>query len=391
MYHGCMDDYPITTLICCHQSLPSGANLALLDWVQKADKSKIRIIVLLPLPNPTLSRKFKDAGCTVWVGFFANPLRHTAHRNAKRKITDFAQLMMYFLVNWASMLIVYHRIRKSNVAIIHSNSFAVPFGAELALRLGIPHVWHVREFMEQDHHIQHRDPAKIAQLANYSHAIFISPMVEKVISSQYTFRSSKTLLDRVELEQSYVRTRSFMEDGTCRMLIAGTIMESKGQADAVRATIKLHRLGYQVDLNICGQGDLSTISQFLNTETNGYIHYLGQKDDLVELRKNEDIALVCSRNEAFGRVTIESMFYENVVIGANAGYTKELIRNGENGFLYNPEGINDLASVLQQCINNPQRVGQIIANAKAFSGPFAQDISPAIIDYYQHILNTPKP
>lgn len=391
MYHECMDDYPITTLICCHQSLLTGANLALLDWIQKADKSKIHVIVLLPLPNPTLSRKFKDAGCTVWVGFFANPLKHTAHRNLKRKITDLAQLMMSFLVNWASMLIVFHRIRKSKVEIIHSNSFAVPFGAELAFRLGIPHVWHVREFMEQDHHIQHRNSVRIAQLANYSHAIFISPIVEKAVSPRYAFRSSKTILDRVELEQSYVKTRSFMEDGTCRIIIAGTIMESKGQADAVRATIELHRLGYPVDLNICGKGDLSTISQFLNTETNGYIHYLGQRNDLVELRKNEDISLVCSRNEAFGRVTIESMFYENVVIGANAGYTKELIHNGENGFLYNPEDINDLVSVLQQCINNPQQVGQIIANARAFSDPFAQDISSTIIDYYKQILNAPRP
>lgn len=46
------------------------------------------------------------------------------------------------------------------------------------------------------------------------------------------------------------------------------------------------------------------------------------------MRKKIDVELVCSRSEAFGRVTIESMMSSNPVIGANTGGTKELIIEG---------------------------------------------------------------
>ena len=41
-----------------------------------------------------------------------------------------------------------------------------------------------------------------------------------------------------------------------------------------------------------------------------------------------------SRNEALGRVTVESMFYGCPVIGKNAGGTLELIKDNETGFLF---------------------------------------------------------
>ena len=54
--------------------------------------------------------------------------------------------------------------------------------------------------------------------------------------------------------------------------------------------------------------------------------------------------LMCSRNEAQGRVTIEAMFYGCPVIGYKAGGTQEIIKDGVNGFWFDSidEAINKL-------------------------------------------------
>ena len=56
--------------------------------------------------------------------------------------------------------------------------------------------------------------------------------------------------------------------------------------------------------------------------------------DVAPFYANADIALVCSRAEAFGRVTIEAMKYGLPVIAANTGASPEIIKDGETGLLY---------------------------------------------------------
>jgi len=46
-----------------------------------------------------------------------------------------------------------------------------------------------------------------------------------------------------------------------------------------------------------------------------------------------NIILVCSRSEAFGRVTVEGMLCGKPIIGARSGATPELVKEGFNGLL----------------------------------------------------------
>ena len=64
-----------------------------------------------------------------------------------------------------------------------------------------------------------------------------------------------------------------------------------------------------------------------------------------------DLELVCSQNEAFGRVTVEAMMNMNPVIGADRGATKELIRDKYNGLLYKEGDYIDLANKIEEVYN----------------------------------------
>ena len=69
--------------------------------------------------------------------------------------------------------------------------------------------------------------------------------------------------------------------------------------------------------------------------------------------------LMCSKNEAMGRVTVEALFNGCPVIGYDGGGTPEIIKDGINGFLFKtPE---QCAWAMQQVLN-PEISSRIIEN-----------------------------
>ena len=78
-----------------------------------------------------------------------------------------------------------------------------------------------------------------------------------------------------------------------------------------------------------------------------------------------DAVLMCSENEAMGRVTVEAMAQGKPVIGKISGATPEIIQDGVNGLLYAKNDI-DLAKKMLILINNEVNTNKkITANAYA--------------------------
>jgi len=70
---------------------------------------------------------------------------------------------------------------------------------------------------------------------------------------------------------------------------------------------------------------------------------------------------VCSKAEAFGRVTIEGMLSGTLVIGAACGATEELIQNNKTGLLYEYGNENDLTNKIKWAVTNKE-IARSIAN-----------------------------
>ncbi len=84
------------------------------------------------------------------------------------------------------------------------------------------------------------------------------------------------------------------------------------------------------------------------------VHFLGFRTDLPEIYKNSDIAIVSSKAEAFGRVTVEAMMGGTLVVGADTAGTKEII--GERyGVLYKQGDSHDLAEKLKFILANKEK------------------------------------
>ncbi len=75
-----------------------------------------------------------------------------------------------------------------------------------------------------------------------------------------------------------------------------------------------------------------------------------------------DIVCIPSINETFGLVYIEAMAAGKIAIASNTGGPKEYIKNGENGFLVDPQDPNDLALVLEKLVTDNKLRDRISLN-----------------------------
>jgi len=75
-------------------------------------------------------------------------------------------------------------------------------------------------------------------------------------------------------------------------------------------------------------------------------------ENLSDLYKKSRVTILCSRDEPFGLVPVESMMYYTPVIAHNSGGPRETIIHNENGFLYTDK--NELITFINQIIEMDQ-------------------------------------
>lgn len=155
-------------------------------------------------------------------------------------------------------------------------------------------------------------------------------------------------------------------------LISGSLQEGKGQKEALEALYLLKMKGYNnLKLFIAGRGQEKFKSELLklifDQDLGDMAVMVGYVDDMNSLREQMDVELVCSRSEAFGRVTIEAMMSTNPVIATNAGANAELVVDLYNGLLYAQGQPKDLAIKIEYLLNYPQEIVRMGSNAYQYS------------------------
>lgn len=375
-------------LIVCHDSLLYGASQSLLNWVEdiKNNHGMYEFIFLLPTNKGELYSILINRGYKVINTRYYMPIWKFDKKSISHFIKNISRITLSIIFNPLAVRNISKICKRENIKLIHSNSLATLIGKEVADNIGINHIWHVREYMEEDHMMKICYPFKsVDKLYLTSYAIFISKAIETKFALKFPVDKSTVIYNKVKYDYKYKKQRIFMEDNICKILIAGKISRNKGQREAILAIDKLNKKGLKVNLYVCGEGQYQRELEKLIDEADiKNIEFLGFRKDLKEIRSNIDIALVCSKSEAFGRVTVEAMYYENLVIGANTAATIELIDNGENGYLYEYGNIDELASKIESAIKNRGRSIDMINNAKINSiNKYSNSIYPKIFNVYK--------
>lgn len=347
----------INILFIAHSSeLHGGANRSLFSILKYFNsRNNINVIVLVPKSKGSFITLLLEENVEFITTKYYNIV---TKRNTG--ITTFLRIIKLYLHYFHDLLksvIFYKKIEKYKFNIIYTNTRVVFFGAFLAKRLKVPHILHVREFIQQNNLRSVINSDVVLDRLSVK-LIAISKYMRTILSENISF--SKITLIYNGLERQTANKKSFDFSKDINILIAGTLNDAKNQMDAVIAMRILQEKGYNnVNLYIAGSSSENNKKSYKNRliliikkENIQRVVFLGEVTNMKSLRNKIDIELICSSCEAFGRVIIEGMQQGNILIGANRGAIPEIIINMKNGLIYNFGDSNNLASKIIYLINN---------------------------------------
>ena len=370
-----------------HEKEYGGSSRALIALIKEL-KENNNIYVVTPFKNAKINKELSDMNIKTISCFYSwwqIPVRASI---LKRLI-----FRILYIFNNISIIVLSKKIKKLNIDIIHSNTSAIDIGAKISNKLKIPHVWHFREFKENNLKFIRRDKKSYDYINKYGgYIIYISKAIKEFYDKNIHTDKCRLIYDGVSPE-FIIKDKEYKNCKEIKLLLAGTLHEGKGQQLAVEAIGKLKKEGYNnIKLYLAG-GDPIGYSNYINTIIDKYdikdnVEYLGFVNNLKDIRKNVDIELLCSESEAFGLVTIEGMLAGNPIIGSNSGATGELIVDGETGLLYECNNVDDLAEKIKFLIDKPETIKKYGTQARTYAMEnfLSNKNAIEILKYYKEIL-----
>lgn len=340
-----------------HEKSFGGATKALISLIKESIKSGYEIYVLVPKKECVATNKIRETGANI-ISF---PYSWWEVPQKASSIVKFIFKIIYRL-NWFMLIIYIKKI--PNVDIIHSNSSVIDIGAKIANKLDKPHVWHFREFYENNLSFI-KDVKSSYKYINNSNSkiIYVSNDIKEYYSKYIDLNISTVIYDGIEIRNC----RKYIINNYITFLIAGSIQESKGQEIAIYAIDELIKRGYHNFKVIFAGGDPEGYQEKLEQLTeqkklNDYVEFIGFVNDMNLLRQKVDVELICSHREAFGLCTAEALMFGNLVIGSDSGATAELIDDDKTGILFSKGDHIDLANKLEQVLKDTKIIAKLGKN-----------------------------
>lgn len=163
-------------LYIAHELYLGGATRSLLELIDEMNERGHRIYVLIPAGSGELNRELQKRNVEVIQARFYSWMSSNGFL-AKLK------LKLKILLNYLCLIKLIPKIKSLGIEIIHTNTSVINIGGILKKKLGIPHLWHIREFGEEDHGLHFANKKKcIKFMADFSDAIIA---ISKSIYNKY--------------------------------------------------------------------------------------------------------------------------------------------------------------------------------------------------------------
>lgn len=214
-----------------------------------------------------------------------------------------------------------------------------------------------------------RDCLPPGRLSTASLRFISSTATTVVANSEYTARSVRLAAPKAKVEVVHnpvnlerwdparidrVHARTRLAGVRGRSLLLGVVAQLtpwKGQDTAIEALHLLRKQGIDAHLMLIGSAKfVSGSTRFDNRayvtglkervaelHLENRVSWLGERDDVVELVAALDMLLLPSHEEPFGRALIEAMALEVPVIATSVGGPPEIITDGREGYLVEPD------------------------------------------------------
>jgi glycosyltransferase involved in cell wall biosynthesis len=356
----------LRVLFFSHSAQLAGAERGLLELVAQLIKDyKAVCSVVCPGDGPLVS-KFQSVGASTiiesrlgwWAGIGAE--------NATRDNLS---------AGVRALLKILPTLQDIDPDVVYTQTITIPWGACAAALLDKPHYWSICEFGELDHGLRFFNGLADALEQVKSGASFIRTPSDAVRATLFPDLGPdrvRTVYRPGPMPTAITPSNEhFQRPGATRLAVFGTISEGKGQIDAVSAAADLIARGRDVELLLAGYSNPE-----YRTKVEALIDARGVRDRVrisdflpepYSTMLAADIILVCSRNEAFGRVVVEAMQLGRPVVYSRSGGIPEYMKDGVVGLSYSSGDANELVQRIEELLDDPERAERIGAEAKRYA------------------------
>ena len=341
-------------LLVSHSQKIGGAEKCLIELSHELVRKSYHVTVILPSRAENY-KDFLNTGCEIIVANYTWWVTHTSVNKScyfwVRKILSHTKSLFTF-----NRLISYVK-----PDYIISNTIVVPYAAVIAKLKNISHFWFLHEFGEKDHDLVFDFGIEFSTklIGRTSSKVFVNSQVILDYYSNYINQSKLMLVDInvpiTELSISDIKVLS----RNLELFIIGQFQPQKAQMDGILAHEILLNRGIDSTLFLIGNTTntdyVRTLHEYIDSKLIKNVIFIEQLSNPFSLIKDNGIGLVCSNNEAFGRVTVEFMKLQIPIVAKASGNNVNLIVDGMNGCLYIPDNINMLVDKILSISSDSRR------------------------------------
>lgn len=368
----------LRVVLVSHSAHLFGAEVSLALFAEELRRAPgVRVSVIAPRRGALVDR-LRAGGTDVeviryhsWIGPRRSPARALAQA----------------ALDLAAVVRMVRRLRQLRPHVVVTNTSVVPWAAFASWFLRIPHVWMLSELLSGEQwgwHVYYGSGLTRRLLAVTATLLVAnSETMAEIAQSSFPDRRVEVVSPPVPIPPD---PPPLPHSEVLRVVCLGRVEENKAQHDLVEAIAALAGRGRRVEAELVGDA-----SGVYARNLRHRVTALGVDDRVVFTGHVAEVALhfawahvavTCSRFETFGRSTAEPMAFGRPVIGARGGATDELVRDGENGYRYEPGDPLDLADRLAVLDDDREELARLGEAARASSVRFA----PAAVSATLHAL-----
>ncbi len=197
--------------------------------------------------------------------------------------------------------------------------------------------------------------------------IAISEAIKKFLERKVK-KEVLVLPNAIKISNFIQRTRKH-PGNNIKLISVGRFDKNKNQRLQILILKKLLKSGMQVQLDLFGSGqELKNVKEFARDQKlNPYVTFHGQVNYIEKIYSNYDILIHTAKKEAMGLVLIEAMASGLPIVSLDGIGNRNIVINGENGFLVETENINSFVSFIKQIYQNNELYIKMSENARKSS------------------------
>ena len=311
-----------------HSTGMGGATISFINMIEGLNKKGYKIYIVAPNFDETFTTNVSRFSS----GNFRVPLVCSICPKPDG-FFGFIKFCMFFCPRWIlqcykkkkSLNALSSIVEKIKPDLIHTNTGVIHEGFICAKQVGIPHIWHLREYQDNDF--------------NW-HVMPSIRLFRKQLKESYVISITKDILNHFRMRED--EKHRVIYNGVFRradaviaypketyFLCASRVSASKGIKDVIVAFARVHSNFPQYKLRILGFGDDCYISEMkalcADLMCSDSVFFEGYHQNVKPFMVKAKALIVASYYEGFGRMTAEASFCGCLVIGRNTGGTKEIL------------------------------------------------------------------